>query len=128
MPLAVTIIRRGLVSSTTCAIRKPMRLIQFLDPHGRVRLGRVDGAGTTGTVMSRPSSTYELALAAVAGGVTLENLLSSESWDADALYADLLASGRMLPPLTHPDPAHCHVSGTGLTHLGSAATRDAMHL
>src|SRR6185312_11500858 len=84
MPLAVTIIRRGLVSSTTCAIRKPMRLIQFLDPHGRVRLGRVDGAGTAVAVMSRPSSTYELALAAVAGGVTLENLLSSESWDADA--------------------------------------------
>jgi hypothetical protein len=27
----------------------------------------------------------------------------------------------------HPDPAHMHVTGTGLTHLGSAATRDAMH-
>jgi hypothetical protein len=27
----------------------------------------------------------------------------------------------------HDDPAHCLVSGTGLTHLGSAATRDAMH-
>ena len=34
----------------------------------------------------------------------------------------------MLPPLMHPDPSHCLVSGTGLTHLGSAATRDAMHL
>jgi hypothetical protein len=30
-------------------------------------------------------------------------------------------------PLQHPDPAHCLVSGTGLTHLGSAAARDAMH-
>jgi hypothetical protein len=30
-------------------------------------------------------------------------------------------------PLHHPDPAHCLVSGTGLTHLGSAAARDAMH-
>src|SRR4029453_6396591 len=39
----------------------------------------------------------------------------------------VLGSGRLLPPLTHPDPGHCHVSGTGLTHLGSAATRDAMH-
>ncbi|RVJ64871.1 GguC protein, partial [Sinorhizobium medicae] len=26
-----------------------------------------------------------------------------------------------------PDPAHLHMTGTGLTHLGSAATRDAMH-
>ncbi|TIS30695.1 MAG: GguC protein, partial [Mesorhizobium sp.] len=27
----------------------------------------------------------------------------------------------------HPDPAHLHLTGTGLTHLGSAATRDSMH-
>jgi hypothetical protein len=27
----------------------------------------------------------------------------------------------------HPDPAHCLVAGTGLTHLGSAAARDSMH-
>ena len=42
-------------------------------------------------------------------------------------YEDLLRDGRLLPPLTHPDPGHCLVSGTGLTHLGSAAARDAMH-
>jgi len=35
--------------------------------------------------------------------------------------------GRLMPPITHPDPAHLHLTGTGLTHLGSAATRDAMH-
>ena len=33
----------------------------------------------------------------------------------------------MLPPLDHPDPAHLYVTGTGLTHLGSASARDAMH-
>ncbi|MFN5998948.1 MAG: AraD1 family protein, partial [Paracoccaceae bacterium] len=27
----------------------------------------------------------------------------------------------------HPDPAHLHLTGTGLTHLGSASARDAMH-
>ena len=41
--------------------------------------------------------------------------------------ATLLAEGRMLAPIDHPDPAHLYVTGTGLTHLGSAATRDAMH-
>ncbi|MDT4849786.1 hypothetical protein FQZ97_839160 [compost metagenome] len=41
--------------------------------------------------------------------------------------ADILAEGRMLAPIDHPDPAHLFVTGTGLTHLGSAATRDAMH-
>ncbi len=35
--------------------------------------------------------------------------------------------GRLLPPLLHPDPAHLHLTGTGLTHLGSASTRAAMH-
>jgi hypothetical protein len=38
-----------------------------------------------------------------------------------------LAEGRVLGPVDHPDPAHLHLTGTGLTHLGSAATRDSMH-
>jgi hypothetical protein len=41
--------------------------------------------------------------------------------------AALLREGRLLPPVDHPDPTHLHVTGTGLTHLGSASTRDAMH-
>jgi len=39
----------------------------------------------------------------------------------------LAAAGRVTLPITHPDPAHMHLTGTGLTHLGSAAARDAMH-
>jgi hypothetical protein len=39
----------------------------------------------------------------------------------------LLNGRRLLPPLTHPDPARCLVSGTGLTHYGSAQARDHMH-
>ena len=35
-------------------------------------------------------------------------------------YQELIDAGALLPPITHPDPAHCCVSGTGLTHLGSA--------
>jgi hypothetical protein len=33
----------------------------------------------------------------------------------------------LLAPIDHPDPAHCYVTGTGLTHLGSAEGRDQMH-
>lgn len=33
----------------------------------------------------------------------------------------------LLAPIDHPDPAHLLVSGTGLTHLGSAQERDRMH-
>jgi hypothetical protein len=38
-----------------------------------------------------------------------------------------LASVDLLPPIDHDDPAHLFVSGTGLTHLGSAEGRDKMH-
>ena len=37
------------------------------------------------------------------------------------------SGGWLLPPIDHPDPAHCIVGGTGLTHLGSTAQRDQMH-
>ena len=37
-------------------------------------------------------------------------------------------SGESLPAIDHPDePARCLVSGTGLTHLGSARNRQSMH-
>jgi hypothetical protein len=42
-------------------------------------------------------------------------------------YERLLIERRLLPPLQHPDSAHCFVTGTGLTHLGSADTRNSMH-
>lgn len=35
--------------------------------------------------------------------------------------------GWLLSPLDHPDPAHCIIGGTGLTHTGSMTQRDAMH-
>ena len=38
-----------------------------------------------------------------------------------------MRSARLLTPLDHPDPARCIVSLTGLTHLGSAKSRDQMH-
>lgn len=38
-----------------------------------------------------------------------------------------LATVSLLPPIDHADPAHLLVSGTGLTHLGSAEGRDKMH-
>src|SRR5205823_2150995 len=38
-----------------------------------------------------------------------------------------LAAGRIIAPIDHDDPAHLLMSGTGLTHLGSADARDRMH-
>ena len=38
-----------------------------------------------------------------------------------------LGTVALLPPIDHDDPAHLIVTGTGLTHLGSADGRDKMH-
>ena len=42
-------------------------------------------------------------------------------------FSAALKEKRVLSPLTHDDPAHCIITGTGLTHLGSASARDSMH-
>jgi hypothetical protein len=79
----------------------------------------------------RIPAVYGLANAAIDGGVAMADLLrrhaSNESLDYDAVYRGQ-SNWRLLPPLDHPDePARCLVSGTGLTHLGSARDRQAMH-
>ena len=55
------------------------------------------------------------------------DLLLSRLGEDRVDLAELLASRAVLPPVDHPEPAHCYVTGTGLTHLGSASTRDGMH-
>jgi hypothetical protein len=102
-----------------------MRFLQYVD-NQRTRVARVDDGGVV-TPLSRFETMYELARRAIAGRQSLEQVVSGESCDAPVSYAELLRDARLLPPLTHPDPAHCLVSGTGLTHLGSAAARDSMH-
>jgi hypothetical protein len=52
--------------------------------------------------------------------------LSDEAIDYDPVYAGS-SPWRLLVPIDHPEPARCLVSGTGLTHLGSAANRQSMH-
>jgi len=102
-----------------------MRLVQFETQRGEPRVARVDGDVLR--VLAQPTSTYELARIAMARGAslaaTVAALESSETID----YAAVVDEQRLLAPLTHPDPAHLLVSGTGLTHLGSAATRAEMH-
>lgn len=102
-----------------------MRLLQYID-NNRVRVGRAEANGLV-TPLDRFETMYELARKAIAERRSLEQVVSAERFGAPVAYADLLREGRLLAPLTHPDPAHCLVSGTGLTHLGSAAARDSMH-
>lgn len=102
-----------------------MRLLQYVDTQGALRVGRVDGDHIR--EIAGFASMYELALRAIERGSSLEALAEAAQSSAHESYEALRESRRIRPPLTHPDPAHCLVSGTGLTHLGSAETRDAMH-
>lgn len=104
-----------------------MRLIQLRDETGTTRVGVVDAQGAKVALLDGVDSTWALARAALAAGRSLDAQADAALGTTVLDYAALLQAGRVLPPLHHPDPAHCLVTGTGLTHLGSAATRDAMH-
>ena len=70
--------------------------------------------------------TYDLAMMAVAAKTTLAALVEPRLTETIDLTLEQ-ARGRLLAPIDHVDPAHLYLSGTGLTHLGSAASRDNMH-
>lgn len=73
------------------------------------------------------ATTYQLALEAAASGRPLADVIAARGVGEAVDLESLAAAGRLAPPILHPDPAHLHITGTGLTHLGSASTRDAMH-
>ncbi|HEX2527539.1 MAG TPA: AraD1 family protein [Geminicoccus sp.] len=103
-----------------------MNLVQFKTLHGGRAVAVVEGSGLR--VVDRATTVYGLALAAVAAGEQLEKVVTERLGDQVEDYDEVIQDKRLLTPLDHPDPAHLLVTGTGLTHLGSAATRDAMHV
>ena len=102
-----------------------MNLIQFFDSNGGRAVASVnDGVAR---IVNGAISVYELANAALNNNGGLAALIEAQGLGETVDRDVILAEGRMLSPIDHPDPAHLYVTGTGLTHLGSAATRDAMH-
>ena len=100
-----------------------MRLIQC-DYQGQVRAALVENEQQ---VRLLDGDTYTVARRAINAGQPLSEAVTAAMTDTLLDYQELVEGKRLLPPLTHPDPAHCLVTGTGLTHLGSADTRSAMH-
>ncbi|MFO1034076.1 MAG: AraD1 family protein [Hyphomicrobiales bacterium] len=102
-----------------------MNIVQVLNSKGKRQVALV--AEGKLHPLAKVASTLQLAGLALASGksllATAKALASSRSDD----YAAALKERRVLIPVDHPDPAHCIVTGTGLTHLGSASARDAMH-
>ncbi len=102
-----------------------MRLIQFIQ-NDTLHIGEVLDTSTI-EVSTATGGVYALALEAARQGCKLASLVKHHASGVRLDYQTLIDEQRLLPPLTHPDPAHMLISGTGLTHLGSAASRDAMH-
>ncbi|MDM7982226.1 MAG: GguC family protein [Rhizobium sp.] len=72
-------------------------------------------------------STYELAKAAIAAGTSVAALIEKQGQGDTVDLVALAAEGKLDCPVRHPDPAHMYLTGTGLTHTGSASARDNMH-
>src|SRR5258706_7321167 len=105
-----------------------MRLIQYRDETGQRRVGWITADGNGARPLSGASTVYELAQRAIAAGGKLADQVKSLAEEASVDYAELLAKGRVLAPLDHPEPARLLVTGTGLTHIGSADARNKMHV
>jgi len=105
-----------------------MRLIQLAASEKR-RVGLVEDDRIR--LLEICDSIFSLADSALVSGTALADMvtkrLSGEVLDYDEIYAGKSA-WRILPAIDHPvEPARCMVSGTGLSHTGSAKNRQAMH-
>jgi hypothetical protein len=96
-----------------------------------------------GGVDSDSASLYALAREAIETSTPLSEMVrqraTGEALDYDQVYAGTgtgtgagagarASAWRLLPPIDHPaESSRCIVSGTGLTHIGSARDRHKMH-
>ena len=103
-----------------------MLLVQFKHADGTRRVGILSDDGVI-EVLEQVATTYQLALRAIEQEQGIAAVARELRGARTELFSEVAGSGRLLAPLDHLDPAHCLVSGTGLTHLGSADARDAMH-
>lgn len=102
------------------------RLLQHRAPDGTrsVILAEGDAAHY---ILGGVSSVLALALRAIAARTSLlDAALACPRGQAVDIAAEF-AAGRLLAPIDHSDAAHVLLTGTGLTHLGSAEGRDKMH-
>jgi hypothetical protein len=104
----------------------PLRLIQIQSPSS----GRIVAAAVEGSKARRvngATTVLILAAAAIAAKSSLGAIVEAAGLGEAVDLEDALDSGWILAPIDHPDSARVFLTGTGLTHLGSADARDKMH-
>jgi hypothetical protein len=102
-----------------------MNLVQYVNDKGKRQVATVGKDGLH--PLKGVATTLQLAAKAHAQGKSMAVLAKTLASSRAENYGAALKEKRVLPPVDHPDPAHCIITGTGLTHLGSAAARDSMH-
>jgi hypothetical protein len=103
-----------------------IRLVQ-LDIQGRGRCVASLENVRQARCLAAARTIHELATAAIEDGVSLRDAVLARHTDRVVDLEGASGETRLLAPIDHPDPVHLHLSGTGLTHFGSAASRDKMH-
>ncbi len=103
-----------------------MRLIQFVNA-GNARAVAAIADGGAPRIVNGAASVRDLALEAHRGNATLAATVEAHGLGAEVDYDALIEGRRILLPLDHPEPGRTVVAITGLTHLGSAQSRDSMH-
>jgi hypothetical protein len=102
-----------------------MRLLQHRADNGTRSVIAADAKGAA--YVSAIGTVRALASRAIADGTDLVSAVARCGTRGKVDIAAELAAGRILAPIDHEDPAHLMMAGTGLTHLGSAESRDKMH-
>lgn len=102
-----------------------LRLLQHRNEGGA--RGVIAAEGDDTWFLPQVASIRELAGRAIADGRSLAEAVEACGRGEAVDIAAELSAGRLLAPIDHEDPAHLVMTGTGLTHLGSAEGRDKMH-
>jgi hypothetical protein len=103
-----------------------LRLVQIRGADGE-RLVAASHGGTQARRVKGANSVYALAQAAILANSTLAAMVDSAGYAEDVDLNEALRRGQILAPVDHLDNARTLLTGTGLTHLGSADARDRMH-
>jgi hypothetical protein len=102
-----------------------LRLTQIIDDRGKRALA-VTARGESRLVKGA-RTTLALAQQAIEANASLRRTVADRGLGRTVDLQQALKERRVLTPIDHKDSAHLIVTGTGLTHLGSANGRDAMH-